>query len=112
MYKTSTNWFTAPHCYMCITLIEINKQISLQVRLLPGIYLYTLLKVIVRKQIQILSEIRDFIKALCMFGLSIRNIHDEICVSYGDTQVSFSTVFNINKIKSVIEKDALSLSDS
>ena len=33
-----------------------------------------------------------YIKACCNEGLSIKNIHDEISVVYGDKQMSFSTV--------------------
>ena len=89
----------------------------------------------VRKRIENVAEIRGYIKTCCKLGLSVKSIHDEICVVYGDKQMSFCTVYrlftkfsssqelvkdapysgrprsavtksNISKIKSVIEKDA------
>ena len=88
----------------------------------------------VRKRIENVAE-RSYIKARCKLGLSVRIIHDEICVVYRDKQMSFSTLFrwftkficsqesvkdapysgitrsaitksNINKLKFIIEKDA------
>ena len=82
-----------------------------------------------------MTVIRGYIKARCKLRFSVKNIHDKICVVYGDKQMSFSTVYrwftkfsssqesvkdapylgrpksaitksNINKIKSIIKKDA------
>ena len=80
----------------------------------------------VRKRIENVAEIRGSIKDRCKLGLSAKRIHDEICVVYGDKQMSFSAVYSwfansvtvrnqddlglqlpsITKSKSIIEKDA------
>ena len=117
-----------------MNILEIHKPVLLQFRLLSGVFIDTALKM-VRKRIRNVAEIRGYIYARCKLGLSIENIHDEICVIYGDTHMSFSTVyrwfskfssgqesvrdvpysgrpqgtvtrFNIYKIKSIIEKGA------
>lgn len=89
----------------------------------------------VRKRIENVSEIRGYIKARCKLGLTVKEIHSEIGSIYGDNKMSFATVYrwfkkfssgqesvkdapysgrpksavtqcNVNKIKSIIAKDA------
>ena len=38
------------------------------------------------------AKIRGYIKVCCKFGLNVKSIHDEICIVYGDKQMSFSKV--------------------
>ena len=45
----------------------------------------------VGKGIENIAEIKGYINACCKLGLSVKSIHDEICVVYGDKQMSFST---------------------
>ena len=45
----------------------------------------------VRKRIETVAEIRRI--ACCKLGMSVKSIHDEICVVYRDKQMSFSTVY-------------------
>ena len=65
------------------------------------------------KRIEYVAEIRGYIKARCKLGLSVKSMQDEICVIYGDKQMSFSTVykwFYKNQFRSGI-KVALVLED-
>ena len=70
----------------------IHKPVLLQFRLLSGVFIDTALQM-VRKRIENVAEIRGYIKARCKLGLSVKSIHDEICVVYVDKQMSFSTVY-------------------
>lgn len=115
---------------LCINILEIHKPILLQFSLLSGVFIDTAFKK-VRKGIENVAENRGYIKVRCKSGLSVKNIHDEICVIYGDKQMSFSIVcrqftkfssgqesvkdapysgrlrsaVSSNKIKSIVEKD-------
>ena len=48
----------------------------------------------VRKRIENVAEIRGYTNARCKLGLSVKSIHVEICVVYGDKQILFSTVYS------------------
>ena len=134
LYKTNTKRMTDHYCILFTNILEIHKQVLLQFRLLSDVVMNTPLKM-VRKRIENVAEIWGYIKARCKLGLSVKSIHDEMCVVYGDNRISFSTVYrlfkkfssaqesvkdapysgrsrssiiksNINKIKSINEKDA------
>ena len=105
-YKTSTTRMTDCFCTLCINILDIHKLVLLQFRLLSGVLIDTVLK-IVRKLIENVAEIMGYIKYHCKLGLSVKSIHDEICVVYrgsggrvrgggsggaGDKLMSFSTV--------------------
>ena len=103
-------------------------------KLALGVVIDIALKMI-RKRTEHAADIRGYIKAHFQLGLSVKSIHDEICVVYADKQMSFSTVYRrftkfnsgqesvkdapyserprfavtkykIYKIQSIIEKDA------
>ena len=78
---------TAHHCTLCLNIIEIHKPVLLQFRFLSGVFIDTALKM-VRKRIEHVAEIRGYIKARCKLGLSVKSIHDEIYVVYGDKQIN------------------------
>ena len=80
---------TDHYCTLRINILEIHKPIFLflQFRFLSCVLVHTALKM-VRKRTENVAE-RSYIKARCKLGLSVKIIHDEICVVYRDKQMSF-----------------------
>ena len=66
---------------------EIHKPVLLQFPLLSDVVIDTALKM-VKKRIENVAEIRDYIKAL----VSVKSINDEKRVVYGVYHMSFSTI--------------------
>ena len=78
---------TDHYCTLCINRLAIHKSVLLQFRLLSGVLIDIVLKM-VRNREENVVEIRGHIKARCKLGLSVKSIHDEICVVYGNKQMS------------------------
>ena len=92
LYKTNRKRMADHYCTLCINIHEIHKPVLLQFWLLSGVLIDTALKM-VRKWSENDAEIRVYIKSRYKLGLSIKSIHDEIRVVYGDKQMLFSTVY-------------------
>ena len=76
---------------MCIDILEIHKLVLLQFHLLSDVVIDIALKMvrIGIENVAEITQIRGYIEAHCKLTLSVKSIHDEICIVYGDKQMSF-----------------------
>ena len=75
LYKTNAKQMTNHYCTLCINILEIHKPVLLQFRLLSGVVIDTVLKM-VRKRIENVAENRGYVKICCKLGLNVKSIHD------------------------------------